>query len=52
MQLRYQLVLFDVAKGVYKHEYIDDYEKVIETSLHEKEDYYNSLNMEDITDAD
>ena len=29
-----------------------DWEKFNETSLPEKEDFYNHLNMEDITDAD
>ena len=31
---------------------MDDWEKFIETSLPEKEDFYSHLNMEDITDAD
>ena len=31
---------------------MDDLEKINETSLPEKEDFYNYLNMEDITDAD
>ena len=31
---------------------MDDLEKLIETSLPEKEDFYSHLNMEDITDAD
>ena len=39
-------------KGVYPYEYIDDCEKFDETSLPEKEDFYNHLSMEDITDAD
>ena len=30
---------------------MDDWEKFSETSLPEKEDFYNRLNMEDITDA-
>ena len=33
-------------------EYVDDWEKFNKTSLPEKEDFYNHLNMEDITDAD
>ena len=37
--------------GVYLYEYIDDWEKFNETSLHEKEDSCGNLNMEDITDA-
>ena len=39
-------------KGVYPYEYIDNCEKLNETSLPEKEDFYSPLNMEDITDAD
>ena len=31
---------------------MDDWEKFNETSLPEKEDFYNHLNLEDITDAD
>ena len=31
---------------------MDDWEKISETSLLEKEDFYSHLNMEDITDAD
>ena len=31
---------------------MDDWEKFDETSLHEKEDFYSHLNVEDITDAD
>ena len=31
---------------------MDDWEKLNETSLPEKEDFYNNLNMEHITDAD
>ena len=31
---------------------MDDLGKFNETSLHEKEDFYSHLNMEDITDAD
>ena len=41
-----------MPKGVYHYEYMDDLEKFNETSLPEKEDFYNYLNMEDITDAD
>ena len=31
--------------------YMDDWEKFNETKLPEKEEFYNNLNMEDITDA-
>ena len=41
-----------LQKGVYPHEYMDDWKKFNETPLPEKEDFYNDLNMEDITDAD
>ena len=41
-----------LIKGVYPFEYMDDWEKSNETSLHEKEEFYNNLNMEDITNAD
>ena len=40
-----------VQKGVYPYEYTDDWKRFSETSLPEKEDFYNSL-MEDTTDAD
>ena len=41
-----------LQKGVYPYEYMDDWQKLNETSLPEKEDFYSHLNMEDITDAD
>ena len=41
-----------LRKRVYSYEYTDDWKKLNETSLAEKEDFYNQLNMEDITDAD
>ena len=41
-----------LPKGVYPYEYIDDWEKLNETSLPEKEDFYNQINMEDNNDAD
>ena len=31
---------------------MSDWKSFNETSLHEKEDFYSHLNMEDITDAD
>ena len=41
-----------LIKGVYPNEYMDDWEKFNETTLKpEKEEFYNNLNMEDITDA-
>ena len=41
-----------MRKDVYPYEYIDDWEKINETSLPEKEDFYNHLIMDDITGAD
>ena len=39
-------------KGVYPYEYKDDWEKINDTSLLEKEEFYSHLNMKGITDAD
>ena len=39
-----------LRKGVYRYECKDDWEKFNETSLPEKEEFYNKLNMEDITE--
>ena len=36
----------------YPHEYTDACEKFNETTLPEKQEFYISLNMEDITDTD
>ena len=41
-----------LRKGVHPYEYMDECEKVNETSLPEKEEFYSNLNMKDITDAD
>ena len=41
-----------LRKGVCPYEYMDAWEKNNETTLPEKEEFYSSLNMEDITDAD
>ena len=41
-----------LQKGVYPYKYMDDWGKLNETSLPEKEDFYSHLDMEDITDAD
>ena len=41
-----------LRKGVYSYDYMDDWEKVDETSLPEKKIFCSHLNMEDITDAD
>ena len=39
-------------KDICLYEYLDGWEKLNETSLPEKDDFYSHLNMEDITDAD
>ena len=41
-----------LRKGVYPYEYMDSWEKLNETSLPSKEDFYSNLNMEDIDDID
>ena len=41
-----------LQKGVYPYEYMNDCKKFKEISLPDKEDFYNHLNIEDITDAD
>ena len=41
-----------ILKSVYPYEYMDDSEKINESSLPEKEDFYSHLTMEGITDAD
>ena len=41
-----------LQKGIYPYDYMDDWEKVSETLLPEKEDFYSHLSMEDITVAD
>ena len=46
-----KFILF-LWKGIYPYEYLDDCEKFNDTWLPEKEDFYSSLNVEDITDAD
>ena len=41
-----------LRKGVYPYEYVDDWDKFNGTTLPEKEEFYNNLNMEEITDVD
>ena len=41
-----------LRKGVHPYEYMNDWEKLNETLLPEKADFYSHLNLEDITDAD
>ena len=40
-----------LRKVVYPYEYMDDWEKFIETTLPEKEKFYSNLNMENIADV-
>ena len=41
-----------LRKGVYPYAYMNDYKKVNETILHEKEEFYSNLITEDVTDTD
>ena len=41
-----------LQKCVCPYEYMNDWEKLNETLLLEKDDFYSYLNMDDITDAD
>ena len=41
-----------LQQGVYLYENMDEWEKLNETSLPEREDFYSHLNMEDLTDED
>ena len=41
-----------LRKGVYPYEYMDSWERFYETSLPDKEAFYSSLSMEDITYVD
>ena len=45
-------LFFLLRKGIYPYEYMDSWERFDEKSLPDKEAFYNSLNMEDITDID
>ena len=39
-------------KGVFPYKYMDNWQKVNETTLAEIEEFYSNLNIKDITDAD
>ena len=41
-----------LREGVYPYGYMDDWEKINETTLPEKEEFYSNLNMEDIKNSD
>ena len=43
---------FILLLGLYPYEYMDSWERFDEASLPDKEAFYNSLNMKDITDVD
>ena len=44
------IFFFQLRKDVYTYDHMDKWENFNETSLSEKEEFYNSLNMEDITE--
>ena len=46
------IFIFLLRKGVYPYEYMNGWERFDETSLPDKEAFYSSLNMENITDVD
>ena len=46
------LFILLLKKGVHPCEYMDNWERFDKTSLPDKEAFYSSLNMEDITDVD
>ena len=41
-----------LQRGVYPYEYLDDWERLNEISLPEKEGFSSQLNIEDTTDRD
>ena len=41
-----------LIKDVYPYEYLDSWQRFNKTSLPDKKEFYNNLNMEDITDSD
>ena len=45
-------LILSIRKGVYPYEYMDSWERFDEKSLPDKEAFYSSLNLEDITDVD
>ena len=44
--------VIQLRKGIFPYEYIDSWEKVNETVLPLKKDFYGNLNLEDISDKD
>ena len=45
-------IILLLRKCVYPHHYMNDWEKFIETTLLEKEEFYNNLNIEEIAYVD
>ena len=41
-----------LGKGVYSYRYMEDWEKINETTLPEKEIFYSNLTIEDVTETD
>ena len=41
-----------LRKGVYLYEYMDSFERFLETSMLDKDAFYSNLKMESITDID
>ena len=41
-----------LRKGVYSYEYMDDWDRFNEEKLSKKSNFYNSLNMEDVSEID
>ena len=41
-----------LIKDVYPYEYLDSWQRFNKTSSPDKKEFYNNLNMEDITDSD
>ena len=41
-----------LRKGVYRYDYIDDWNKFDEEKLSDKSDFYSNLNMEEISGND
>ena len=41
-----------LRKGIYPYEYMNDWEKVNETTSPDKEEFHSNLNIDDITDID
>ena len=44
--------LLMIRKGVYPHEYMDDWKKFVETSLPPRDAFYSRLNMKGISDQE